>query len=194
MIIIKYAECEDNRGAQHITAEKLRNEILEESFFLADAVRHISVLPQGKPVIDIPGIDFSVTHSHRLAAAAVCGETTVKSGIYIDESVLRIGIDAEKIRYSYPESKIKRISERFFSAEEQEIIFSCESHSEKIKNFFKIWTLKESICKMTGEGLAGIGKYSAKNLKDKWITDTREIMICGEYYYLSFCAEKNKRS
>lgn len=82
------------------------------------------------------GIDFSITHTKGLV---VCG---------ISER--RIGVDAEYIR-QFDERLMRRI------CTEEEIVYITgvkEGQETRDEKFFRLWTLKESFLKATGQGLS----------------------------------------
>lgn len=85
----------------------------------------------GKP--EVHGICFNLSHSHDMVVCAV--------------SEKAVGCDIEKIA-----GMREHLAERFFCKEEilhLETFASTERDSE----FFRIWTMKESYMKMTGEGM-----------------------------------------
>ena len=96
------------------------------------SMEYIRYGKHGKPEVD--GIFFNLSHSHDVAICAVA-----------DRSV---GCDVEKIG-KVPDG----IAGRYFSSKENAYLeqFSGE---ERARAFFKIWTMKESYLKMTGEGLS----------------------------------------
>lgn len=60
-----------------------------------------------------------------------------------------IGIDIEKIE----SIDYRELSENFFSEKEYKFIFES-TLSDQLKNFYRIWTLKESYIKAEGKGLS----------------------------------------
>ena len=88
----------------------------------------------GKPMIE--GLEFSLAHSGNLVICAVSDEP--------------VGCDVEKIRVAP-----KGVAERCFSESEQAYLsrFSAEEYD---REFFRLWTMKESYVKMTGEGLGAL--------------------------------------
>lgn len=84
----------------------------------------------GKPVID--GFHFNLSHTDGLVICAVG-----------DQSV---GCDAERMGLA-PQG----VAERFFSETEKE--YFCSSEMSYDETFFRLWTMKESYIKMTGEGM-----------------------------------------
>lgn len=92
----------------------------------------ISIGTHGKPYLtDYPDIHFNISHCVKGCVCAV--------------SDVPIGVDIQEIRpYS------SEIAERVCSAEEMKIINNA---SDKACEFTRIWTMKESYVKMTGEGI-----------------------------------------
>ena len=86
---------------------------------------------RGKPMVD--GLEFSLSHSGDLIICAVSDKP--------------IGCDVEEIRKA-PE----RVAERYFSCREQEYL-SRFFGEEYDRAFFRLWTMRESYVKMTGEGM-----------------------------------------
>lgn len=93
----------------------------------------IEVSEKGKPYIPNSKIHFNLSHSGDLVLC-VSGEN-------------EIGCDVEVIG-EYREN----IVSRYFSLPEQERLSLSEN---KEKDFTKLWTLKESILKYSGEGMSG---------------------------------------
>ena len=90
----------------------------------------------GKPRIEDSSCGISISHSFDMVFCGIAGG--------------EIGVDTEKIR-EFDE----RISSRFFTLSEKEF-------AEKSKeNFFKVWTVKEAIVKLTGEGLKALTRVCA---------------------------------
>jgi 4'-phosphopantetheinyl transferase len=93
--------------------------------------------PHGKPELGNGGrLHFNLSHSGDLAVI----------GLALDSS---IGVDVEHVR---PVPELEGVARRFFRLEEAESILRS-SGEERIKAFFRIWTRKESMLKLTGEGL-----------------------------------------
>lgn len=131
----------------------------------------------GKPEID--GIYFNLSHSHDIAVCAVSDKP--------------VGCDVEKI-----EEVTKRIAERFFTENEIAYLERFEEE-EKLNEFFRIWTMKESYMKMTGEGMSLGLKNFEFIFRDK-VEVYRENNLCSctikEYeipgYKLTVCAEETE--
>lgn len=86
----------------------------------------------GKP--EIKGIHFNLSHSHDYVVCAVGNKA--------------VGCDIEKI-----EKIRERVAERFFTKNEVLYLNSFEDEL-KVQEFYRIWTMKESYLKMTGEGMS----------------------------------------
>lgn len=138
MIFYTTFENAQKRSEQHKIAYALLGEILKTRFGVTDYT--IERNDKGKPFLaEFTSLHFNISHCGGLA---VCGISNNE-----------IGVDAELIR-GYNNKVMKRI----FSAEEQNFI--AESKTPE-KDFFKIWTLKESLCKFTGDGIfSGLSEYS----------------------------------
>lgn len=99
------------------------------------AMQEFTIGKNGKPYLkDRPDIHFNLTHSGMYAAAAF--------------SDTEVGIDLE-----HKCNNIEKIAERFFTKQEAEAITSCMDEKEKQTLFLRYWTLKESVLKITGQGM-----------------------------------------
>ncbi len=96
---------------------------------------------EGKPLIspnmNSDNLQFNLSHSKNMVACAFC----LKDDIGIDTEFID-----ENINYL-------EISENYFNSYENSQLKNCEE-SERIKLFFKIWTIKEAYLKALGYGLA----------------------------------------
>ncbi len=100
----------------------------------------------GKPYIENCKIHFNISHCENILVYAFSEE--------------EIGIDVEKIK-----PKSLAVLKSFFSQEEQEYVLGhtpCEKDFQKCDNiealekFYRIFTLKEAICKKSGIGIKGL--------------------------------------
>lgn len=127
---------------------------------------------KGKPFLEgKDGFEFSVSHSGDLVA-------------YVSAAA-PVGIDVEKVKEIKPERFF-----RFFSEEERKAL---EESSNPRELFFQIWTAREALSKLLGEGLSlleeesipepSIGRivcrgkeycYSSQRYREHWIS------LCGE--------------
>lgn len=107
-------------------AGKLIQQILQDHHCTSE----ISYGTNGKP--EAEGVHFSIAHS---------GDYVI--GVASD---VPIGCDIEKMK----DSPV-RVAKRYFTPAEQTYLDACEDRGSA---FWKLWTLKESYVKMTGEGLS----------------------------------------
>ena len=143
--------------------------------------KDIKFINNGKPVID--NLFFNISHSKKYV---IC--TTADKAV---------GADIEEIS-EYNEN----IPKRFFSKNECEYL-SKQPEANKSKEFFRIWTIKESYIKMTGEGIScGLDSFwvdFAKNIKIyRSINNIPIEQECNIYefpfkeYCCSICSEDDK--
>jgi len=112
----------------------------------------------GKPVLrDYPSIHFNLSHSHNIAACIVAGSEA--------------GVDVQKI------SKVTdRVAKRVLTANEYAAFMSS---SEPEEYFCKVWTIKESFLKKTGQGIAAeLRDISADTISDKMIYKGSGYFCC----------------
>lgn len=136
----------------------------------------IQINSNGKPVAD--NIHFNLSHSAHWAICAV--------------SEKRVGCDIEKIT-----EEPKGLAQRFFHQNEADYLNACDKERRR-ETFFRLWTLKESYIKMTGEGLhlpldcfeILLGSESITLRRDGRILPCRlmEYQIPG--YKVSVCGEE----
>lgn len=95
----------------------------------------ISIGKNNKPILKYPNnLYFNISHSNDLVACAI--------------SDVDVGVDIEYMKKANLE-----IASRFFTDSEYKYILSGSCEDEIQKNFYTIWTLKESYVKTTGKGL-----------------------------------------
>ena len=126
---------------QHILGQRLLQTALRrENIFIDISGENESQIfaygSSGKPFLrELPDIHFNISHTKGLAVCVV------------DRRPL--GIDAEKIK-TYPVSVLRKMTER-------ERIY-IQSASNQDEAFMRVWTMKEAMIKLTGEGLAAFSK------------------------------------
>lgn len=171
--IMKYLKAEDRKRS--LGAGLLLNEILPRYGASPSGIR---IGADGKPVVE--GIFFNLSHSDNMVICA-----TAKK---------EVGCDVEKI-VKEPEG----VAERFFCHSEAEYV-KAGMGEERDHRFFRIWTMKESYIKMTGEGM-GLSFDRFEFLLDSEKTKVRrdgKILSCHvmEYdipgYKVSVCAKEEK--
>ncbi|MBR0519638.1 4'-phosphopantetheinyl transferase superfamily protein, partial [bacterium] len=91
----------------------------------------------GKPSVK-GDIEFNLSHSQNTCIIAV--------------SDIKVGIDCEFMA----NKDFDKISQRFFSKEEYNIISNTQNMELKKNIFYKSWCMRESMAKMTGEGLSNL--------------------------------------
>lgn len=145
---------------QSLGAGLLLNKVLHKHGISPDSLQ---IEPNDKPIVE--GICFNLAHSGNYVICAV--------------SERSVGCDIEQIRVA-PEQVVARA----FSPEERAYLkqFTGEAYN---REFFRIWTKKESYLKMIGTGI-------------RVPLDTLEVKECylHEYdipgYQVTVCAEENK--
>lgn len=119
---------ESLKRKQSAGASLLLKWVLRQRGFESKALRYGD---KGKPFVE--GICFSLSHSGDMVICAV-GDKPV-------------GCDIERTAQAR-----KKVAERFFAPEEIEYLHSFSGDTLD-REFFRLWTMKESYIKMTGEGL-----------------------------------------
>ena len=136
--VLQTLPLERQKRIQNMKQEKSRKQSMGVGLLLQKvlALYHMQdskvfVDEHGKPKVE--GLEFSLSHSGNLVLCAVSEEP--------------VGCDIERLREAP-----KGVAERYFSDAEQAYLshFSADEHD---REFFRIWTMKESYVKMTGEGL-----------------------------------------
>ena len=139
------------------------------------AAENIKYGPNGKPELD--GVYFNLSHSEEWVACAISQQS--------------VGCDVEKIG---PVNE--RIAKRFFSENEVRYLDALEGE-KKQEEFFRLWTMKESYMKMTGEGMTlGLDRVEFK--LEEPVKAYRDGLLCRcsikEYelpgYKVAICAEE----
>ncbi len=124
---------------EHEATYELLAEVLREHFGVKLSKLEIVKGEHGKPYFKDNDIYFNVSHCRGLSVCAVAYGAEV-------------GVDAENIR-AYRANVAKRI----FNEAELEAL---EGATDKDEFFFNVWTFKESVVKLSGEGLS----WDAKEL------------------------------
>jgi 4'-phosphopantetheinyl transferase len=140
----------------------------------------------GKPILlnEHSWLHYNMSHSDDYMVMAVSKD-------------VEVGVDIEKERTN---RNVQALAERFFHPQEVQYLDDCWEHTDKVREFHKIWVRKEAFVKAHGAGL-GLGLHRfAVNVTDKRVIDdglkvwedgdsaqwqVREIHIDREEY---FCA------
>jgi 4'-phosphopantetheinyl transferase len=146
--------CEQNKESRHESAHRLLAAVLKEYFDLNEY--EIVRDDRGKPYLKDSPLYISLSHTKDMVCAGVA------------DSLL--GVDIEKLR-PCPEKIISRV----FSEEEKKFFLGLPA-DEKDREFFRLWTLKESFVKMTGQGISyGMSNISFEPPEEK------------DFHYRTFC-------
>lgn len=92
---------------------------------------------EGKPFLAGAGIHFNLSHSGDYALVAIAHAP--------------VGIDIERIA---PRHNIMNIAARFFHPDETSWLES-RAEPERLRAFYRLWTMKEAALKATGKGIGG---------------------------------------
>lgn len=133
----KFSSRRDEHAFQHELSRRLLDYSLRAEYAVALSELRLVRLPHGKPVFENFPVHFSIAHCGGLVCCAL--------------SQSEIGIDCEKIR---PFNA--RLAERICTAAELEGILKSDNKAVALT---ALWTLKESLMKLSGEGMA----YGFKN-------------------------------
>ena len=163
--------------------ESGRKESLGSALMLQKVLSKNNLNPQnikygqnGKP--EIEGLHFNISHAENFVICSV--------------SENPVGCDIEKIR------SIKSGFEKRFFTQNEVSYLDKFSGEEKLKQFFRLWTMKESYMKFTGDGMK-----LALNRFEFIIEDSVKVFRDGllipcfikEYefldYCISICSEEN---
>lgn len=142
--------------------------------------RNVIAGADGKPKAE--GVCFNLSHSGDWVICAA-GEKAV-------------GCDVEKITEAP-----KKVAEHFFHQNELIYLKQCEPQLYD-ETFFRLWTMKESYMKMTGEGMSlALDQFELVFVRDKiQVRRDGKALSCQmkEYnipdYKVTVCAEENKFS
>lgn len=146
-----------------LAGELLAMYALQKVYGIPMSEQKISCEESGKPfLVNDRQIYFNITHSRNCIAVAVCR--------------VRVGIDLQYIvPYRYATAR------RFCSTEQ---LSRLQESSRQDAEFTKLWTQKEAVVKMTGEGLAGMKRCSLA----EYSCYSAQI----EDYYFSVVWDENK--
>ncbi len=92
--------------------------------------------PRGKPRVE-GGLEFNLSHSGDLALVGIARAP--------------VGVDIERIA---PRKALMNIAARYFHTDETAWLES-RGEGERLREFYRLWTMKEAFLKATGTGLAG---------------------------------------
>ena len=155
-----------------IGAELALIQAVKDNISGAEIPLRCGYMPGGKPyLLEYPDFFYNISHSGDYAVCAAADSP--------------IGVDIQKLR-----KPDMRIAERRFTEDEYNYICKDED-----RNFFRIWTRKESILKADGAGIT-IPLNSFSVMEDTVILNNREYRFTEaeppeEGYALCICQEIN---
>ncbi len=129
---------------------------------------HIEKGIHGKPFFVDSGVQFNISHCKGMAACAV-------------SKIFCLGIDVENVR-PYRENVAKRV---MTGLELQKL----EQAEDKDEFFFRVWTAKESLVKMSGDGIIR-ELNQMDSLENRLIVGRHEVVHDKEHFLISIAAEK----
>ena len=97
------------------------------------SISDVTIGKNGK--LECEGVYFNLSHSADMVLCAI--------------SDTPVGCDIEKVTDAPME-----VAEHVFSRKERQYIADAENEGEMNRRFFRLWTMKESYVKMTGEGMS----------------------------------------
>ena len=168
---LRYLQAKDRR--QSLGAGLLLNRVLQRHGFCMD---DMIFGEHGKP--EISGLCFNMSHSHDYVICVVSDKA--------------VGCDIEKV------GKLReKMAERYFTDKEAAFL-NAFKEEEKTDVFYRIWTMKESYVKMTGEGIQ-LGFKRCEFQMDDSVNVYRDGALCDcfikEYpldgYKVAICAQEN---
>lgn len=145
-------------------AEELLRNLLAETFGADKSEIAVKNLPSGKPVAEVKGKEVFVSLSHSGDFVACALADTL------------VGIDVEVKR------EVKPSLFKALNTDELEFLNTSE---DKDSAFLRLWTAKEAYLKLTGEGLAGLGKADVLPLIKKGSDSGLELI--ADYTDEYFC-------
>jgi len=126
----------------------------------------------GKPAFAASSVSFNLSHSEKRAMCVMAD--------------CEVGCDVEKIERCNPE-----LARRFFAAAEIQALENCETDTERDILFYRIWTLKESYLKCTGQGitvpLSSFSVVADGKIRKVLETDDADYLLFEEKKQDSYC-------
>lgn len=183
MVYLNYITCCDNAISRHNTALKALNILTLSAFGIETSEKLIVKSKSGRPHIKNSDFDFSISHTGTVALVAACGKGAKnKNMICFDEDISKIGVDIEREDRVINYKVMMKIVKEYLTMKEREYV-SVGTEFDR-ERFLEIWTKKESIVKLTGEGFAKIKNADSfcKHLK---FNKTIRLEIDGKKYIVS---------
>jgi 4'-phosphopantetheinyl transferase len=128
-------------GERHLSAHGALRLILAGYLACDPLALRFSTEAWGKPMLDGVALQFNLSHSGALALIAVAHDR-------------RVGVDVECLR---PIADLAAIAERICSPGERSAL-DAVAESDRDRAFLAMWTRKEALAKMTGEGIRALSR------------------------------------
>ena len=171
MIAVYISFCENNKEKMHEKAVLMRDSVLS-SLLPAYTPEKITVINEGKPVLKDFPLCFSTSHSGGAVAFAVGGSLSSPPSLkdsflyVISDDATEIGVDIESFSR---EINFRSVMKDIFSPSEISYV------GESKEKFIEIFTKKESLCKLTGNGLREMDKFDTFNLPPSIIIENHHV-------------------
>lgn len=171
MIAVYISFCENNKDKMHEKAVLMRDSVLS-SLLPTYTPEKITVINEGKPVLKDFPLCFSISHSGGGVAFAVGGDflspPPLDGAITYEISHIpaEIGVDIESISR---EINFRSVMKGIFSPSEISYV------GESKEKFIEIFTRKESLCKLTGNGLREMDNFDTFNLPPSIIIENYHV-------------------
>ena len=151
------------RGNEKEISRELKKEALKR---LLNCDYELCFTDKGKPFVKCENpVGISVSHDNGAVAVLVTPFEPV-------------GIDLQKVEGEYPE----RVADRFFSEKER----ACIKAS---KDFYEIWCKKESLVKMTGEGISALSSSDIYDSKCIFTSLSKQVSeTLNDEYVFYICS------
>ncbi|MGN0403012.1 MAG: 4'-phosphopantetheinyl transferase family protein [Acetatifactor sp.] len=176
-----------SRGAGLLIQKAVAERELTAAFFRRYSVRELLAASEGmglplpleyrygvhgKPYLKEIPIQFSISHSGRFVLCAV--------------SEREIGADIQRME---DRTRVRRLAERFFAEDEKQFLAGCEREEELKRRFYELWTKKEALGKLTGEGI--FTNKTTQPVRERRDLDWLEVPA-PEGYVISVCRHKQR--
>ena len=143
------------------------------------SAENVIIGKNGKP--ECEGVYFNLSHSIDMVLCAV--------------SDTPVGCDIEKVTDAPME-----VAEHYFSEMECRYISTAPNSADADRRFFRLWTIKESYMKMTGEGMSLSPERIEINIDELTVMRDGVLQSCElqnsaiEDYEISVCQRKHSRN
>lgn len=201
MIILRFCftETQLTHDEQHSFGLSLRDSLIRD--FLPELTApEFAASKSGKPYLLNSDASYSISHTDGCVMCALKCRTSacelppladiIKSdGTYLAESCDsygEIGCDVEIWAEDRCESRLMSIADRYFTEDETALL---KSNNNIRRNFYKLWTEKESVLKCSGSGLSGLSRADTSEFSTKYKIYSFEIEKGERKYSASICSE-----